>query len=361
MLRGRLVDERGQGLVGWMIDVGAGGHGWDGPSIFRGQASGDAEGRFRILNCPDEPLWLWAFESRSAIVCPTVERGGLRAGAHELPVELPDAARASACIEARVVGGDERPRSVQVSLRRAGRERGHVQWSDELSGAVRFGPLAAGRFSISAIGAGNDSVQREVPELAAGETLDLGTLRLGEPGRIELSVAQREDLRPERVLLSIPTPQRVHVTTRHLSDSDGPIELAADSNLLEAHGAVLPETIQFSVVSDETTRLELAARVGLSVALHFQLPKGTALPLELGLAFHLDEGGEPWRTQAYLAHQEGLPPELATYENVLVPPASGYALEVSGPGGLRGSARIVGADLQAEPDGMRAPVVVVLR
>jgi hypothetical protein len=121
------------------------------------------------------------------------------------------------------------------------------------------------------------------------------------------------------------------------------------------------EAVELEVTPEETTRVEIKPRIGVRVGLRFQVPEDVPLPLELGLVFRPDDGGEPWETGAYLDYQEGVPREYATQAHPLVPPSSGYLLEVSGPDGLSGSA-VVSAE-QLQPDAHRSlpPIDVVLR
>ena len=364
VLHGRLVDERGQPLAGWGVDVGSGPRGVFWLGGFHGQAETDEEGRFRIVSCPDEPLWLTAVSSRFRVPFAEVELDGLRPGDEERLVEVRDAQLATGWITGRTLGPDGRPASVQLTLQRADRGERHAVWSEAGTGAFRLGPLSPATYSLAALGQASESLHVDGLELAAGETLELGSLRLGSPGRIEIVLLVPEGVAPEQVEVSLLTHERVGVRTLSGAQLAGPIEVPSGRYLLEVSGWVLPERVEVSVAPGETARVELAPLPGVRVALHFRLPAERDLPLELELVFRPDGGGEPFRTEAYLLPQPD-PSTEATGERSswalpLVPPASGYTLEVTGPDGLTGSA-VLGADVLRPASEPSLPVELVLR
>jgi hypothetical protein len=204
-------------------------------------------------------------------------------------------------------------------------------------------------------------VRREGLELVSGATLDLGTLHLGGAGRLEITTDAVEGVDPQRVLLLLVTPERRTLQFFTADETPNALELPAGSYVLEVQGSCASEHIEFAVVADETTRLHITPRRAVRAVIRFHLPAGRALPLNLEVVFRSNDGGEPYSTHARLEHQEGLPPELDTLATILVPPASRYAVDVSGPDGLRGSADIDGARLQSEWSRDELVTEVVLR
>ncbi|MCE9592688.1 MAG: sigma-70 family RNA polymerase sigma factor [Planctomycetes bacterium] len=361
VLLGRIVDAHEQPLADWYVTVDEGNDGRDAYRGFNAQTRSDAEGHFRVTNCVEKPMRLEVREPDAARTFPAVEMHDVRAGEQELTIVIGDAMRATGWIEGRLVDASGAPKAAEVSLERTGTMSRASKWSDLATGAFRFGPCVPGTYSLSALGEKNESVRREGLELVSGATLDLGALRLGAAGRVEIETDVVEGVDPQRVLLLLLTPERQTVRFFTADETPGAIELPVGNYVLDVQGGCAAEHIEFAITADETTRLHVTPRRAVRAVLRFHLPAGRALPLNLELVFRPSDGGAPYSTHAWLQHQEGLPPELDTLATIFVPPASRYTLDVSGPDGLRGSAEIDGARLQREWSRDELVTEVVLR
>lgn len=363
-LSGRLLDEHGEALGGWRVHVGAGRHGWDGPPSFRASTDSAQDGRFRVINCPDGNLWVHVSRDRRGDVFPAAQWEDALANGVEREFVVPRAAHPSAFLSGRVVGTDGRGTSAKIELRHPARERMHVEWSQAESGAFKIGPLPPETYSLEVEDpqAETRAVLEDL-QLGAGADLDLGELRLGGPGRLELALSASEgvDLGQVTLVVSKAPPFNHFVARLRAVEAHEGLELPAGIYELEVTGLVARRSTPFVVRSGATTRLEVELEQGAEVLLRFQLPAGRELPIDLELLFRADDGTE-LRRVAYLRDQEGQPEEYALWYITTVDSKDGYSLEVNGPDGLSGSGYVDAARLAAGADPfLQQPLDVVLR
>jgi protocatechuate 3,4-dioxygenase beta subunit len=181
ILSGRLVDERGAPVAGMGIEAKESQR--SDAKRFWGQAKTDAEGRFRITNCPDAPLHV-AVKKEFTDWQPLLAVADVRAGKDELHLVL-DASEAVS-IHGVLLAPDGGPALATLYPWLEGQTSTHGVASDPKSGAIDVQGLAPGRYRITL--QGNDQPTRDlgVHDLAAGDRLDLGTIVLAAPGSLRL-------------------------------------------------------------------------------------------------------------------------------------------------------------------------------
>ncbi|MBI5433771.1 MAG: carboxypeptidase regulatory-like domain-containing protein, partial [Planctomycetes bacterium] len=359
VVRGRVVDERGVALSNWVVIADTEGQ-VEPASSFQAQSQTDSEGRFRVINCPDRSLRLWLHEPGSIWAFAAIELPGVLAGEDELLIQVPDARRATAWLEGRVLGQDGRPTAAELRFESTGSRRGHTSRSDAATGAFRVGPLAPGAVVIEALGAEGAARLTDI-EVGPGETLDVGTLKLGGVGRVQIVLVPVDGIDPERVHVNVLTPERRLVRSLSSADLAGAIELAGGRYVLDVFGDVLPESTDLSIAPGESTRVELTPRPSVLLTFVFRLPEGRALPVALEFALEPTDGGATYTTRAMTEHLDGVPARYANFAGVRVPPAAGYAVVVTSPDGLRGSVELGSDALRADASRVAEPIEVELR
>ncbi|MCC6409120.1 MAG: sigma-70 family RNA polymerase sigma factor [Planctomycetes bacterium] len=360
VVRGRVVDERGVALSNWSVDAEPDGRVGSAPG-FQNQTQTDSEGRFRLINCPDQALTLAVHEPGSVWAFAAIELPGVLAGEDELLIQVPDDRRATAWLEGRVLGLDGKPTAAELRFASIGSRRAHTSRSDAATGAFRVGPFAPGALVIEALGAGSATARLTDVEVAPGETLDVGTLRLGGVGRVQIVLAPVDGIDPERVHVDVLTPEGRVVRSLSGADLAGAIELARGRYVLDVYGDIVPESTDLSIAPGESTRVELTPRRAVVLTFVFRLPEGRSAPFDVEFAFHPTNGGATYTTRSEIQHLDQVPARYANFAGVRVPPAEAYSVVVTGPDGLRGSVELGADELRVDAARAGEPIEIVLR
>jgi len=252
---GRVVDERGGPLAGWMVGTQFQANVWD------RSTHSDAEGGFELRDVrPDADVVhvtiAWGYRVGSVASAPLV--------AGELLVQVPDAAFPNCSLSVRVLREGRAPEPA-ASVGIYNPESGGFQSTfTDAAGNVELTALRPGLTIVTLTADGAAQVKQRV-ELVAGERLDLGTLDLLPGGRIALHVSLAGGLElGARV---------AHAQVRSLDgDPAGRVELLAGvgtSERLRPGGYVLSivgvglESVERSctVVEGETTDVEVALQL----------------------------------------------------------------------------------------------------
>lgn len=191
VIRGRVVDAGGAPLVGWGVQ-GTERAGVAHVGDFYGGDATDAEGRFRIRNCPARPLRL--------IVCepdgwgePVLVRPGVEAGDEEITLTVPDDARPSAFLSGSIVGPDGRPANgAEAILFDVEAEGGHAYPADAATGRFRIGPLRPGRYRLTFRAEDFPYLPYSTHAVAAKAEVELSPARFLPAGRVVLRVTRTD-------------------------------------------------------------------------------------------------------------------------------------------------------------------------
>jgi RNA polymerase sigma factor (sigma-70 family) len=189
-MRGRVFDESGlpvaQATVAVQSAAGSG-------KSFSGQAECDADGAFAIAGCPTSALELIAWWPRSPMLA-AVRLPDVRAGAQDLVVILPAASKPTARITGKVAD------NIGNALAEA-----HVIFTHESSpsgtmvltksdGSFASPRLPEGKFEVSIITSTFAPWALAPIVLLAGESRDVGMIRIGNGGRLVVDLEWSDEL-----------------------------------------------------------------------------------------------------------------------------------------------------------------------
>ncbi|MCU0862606.1 MAG: sigma-70 family RNA polymerase sigma factor [Planctomycetes bacterium] len=182
LIRGRVVDDSGQPLVGWTVR---------GDGEIQGlsrSVTTVADGAFALSDCGDEAWQVRVFPDQDANQFrPARCVPGVRAGGDELRIVIPEAAIPCATITGRVLLADDAP-ALGARLLLWHETSDLIEWlPGSCYGSFRRGPLPPGVWRVCAEYEGRRSPWTDRIVLRAGTT-DLGALRIGPVGGVQFTV-----------------------------------------------------------------------------------------------------------------------------------------------------------------------------
>jgi Carboxypeptidase regulatory-like domain len=179
---GRVVDESGAPVEG--LQVRATHKAFDG---YMKSAKVAADGRFVVLNCDESEHFLVVTESFNGPVLAKLE--SVRPGPNEVLITLAPDARLYATVVARATDSRGQPPSgLKAVLRPAGQPLGLSGQVEATTGDILFDKVPAGDYQLAVISTDRPTQVQDVSALRAAERRDLGTIVLGDPGRVILHV-----------------------------------------------------------------------------------------------------------------------------------------------------------------------------
>lgn len=186
VIRGRVVDSRGGALAGWCV-TGRGTRTARRVSPVRT----DREGRFVMASCDPVPYRLRLTDAANLVPGIAVELDGVWPGARELSVVVPEGARPSASVTARMLGPDSqllKANGARLVAEVDACHHGSCPLRIDSEGRLHAGPLAPGKYYL--LGGARDYGSTRLAEftLSADEHLDLGMLKLAPPGWLDVTV-----------------------------------------------------------------------------------------------------------------------------------------------------------------------------
>lgn len=182
VIRGVVVDDGDTPLVGW--DVYATG---ESPGHSQSVTT-DARGCFELTDCGDDDYQLLVYAPDSSRKFAVALRRGVAAGTEALRIVIPGAAIPSATLTGTVQLADGEPaKQAMIWLWHEG-ARFVEAIPEHFDGTFRIGVLAPGTWRACAECGGRRTAWTERFPLRAGETLDIGTLRFGPVGSVEITV-----------------------------------------------------------------------------------------------------------------------------------------------------------------------------
>lgn len=327
-IEGRVVDEAGEPLEGWLVR--AKGDGWIGApggavSSWRLDVTDrtDASGAFVIANLdrpgvPDD-VALDLSVGKSLAPRPRAERRGVRPGGESIEFVIEDAHGLPGKLAGRLLTDDGSvPQDVTLTVWDAGGRMGMFVEFDRSSGAFAY-EAASGRYLLRATRGASLLLESGPHEVREGATRDVGVLELGAGGRIEVLV--------EGALAAQLDSLHVHLTNPGgawdiLRVEDGrmlslPLAPGTWYVRLEGRGAFAPDR-EVEVRTGETTQVRMEPTQGLPVDLGFEFADPGAVWGSLVVEV-TDGGGErvrrvgsvqPFHLQdgALVLHDLALPP-----------------------------------------------------
>jgi RNA polymerase sigma-70 factor, ECF subfamily len=326
-LRGRMLDARGEpcaDLVVVAVDPADRERRWrSGPTA--------ADGRFEIQDLEPREHLLWVQPPLGWREFPLLEQSGVWPGEDELVLRLPDSSE-SGRLTAEVHASDGTP------LAGAELHVWHVerrQWRSYAS-AGELGRLAAegippGTLDLELRHAAQPWLPLGERTLAAGETLELGTLVFEPAGTLRVRLANPDLLPPDLKAVLVGPSNREAGVARIVDDEllAGPLAPGAHTLVLTGEGLCQVRRL-FRIEPDVETAFELALEPCAERQVRLELPAGCARPSWLGASLLDADGRLVWGGHA-------------DEENVLrvtAPPGS-YRLVARSQDGLAGEEELV--------------------
>lgn len=306
VLRGRVVDDADQPVGGAMIEASQRAAGGGGSAWFRG-ATADDQGVFQLTGwSPGTGITL---RIRRSGMFPELTMEDVMPGRAELVVRLPRAD--PIWIVGRVVGPGGSP-AENVTVTPARRDYGSspVLTTDAETGAFRLGPYSHGDYRVLIDCAGFPPVRTPWRTIRAGETADLGTIRLQEGGALgaRLTAAGGGDL-PE-LSVRVLDERGEFVSRAELRDGVRRSELLAPgAYLLQVTGATVASVERpFSIRPGVDSSLDVAIDTGVALKLALDAPDTTRrVHVEI---FDVATGRTVLHTSAWRRDGEGIRAEL---------------------------------------------------
>jgi hypothetical protein len=196
---GRVLDELGKPAAGLAVVIRC--EASDGEPYSRG-ASTDKQGRFRVEGCREAAHGVKVFPRDSQLFA-LAELRGVRPSNEELSIQLDPAVRPSAIVRGKIIDPDGRPfagATLTPSCRALDWQAGQLTQAD---GSFRTVPLPAGAWSFEIEADGFAPLVLPERNLAIGERLDLGTLRLSRGDTIVAQLTPAEGVSPSRIYATV--------------------------------------------------------------------------------------------------------------------------------------------------------------
>jgi hypothetical protein len=280
---GRLVDEQDKALGGWSVQTSARIPGKNDP--FQCWTKTDAEGRFVIENCPQQPMHIEIVEPPDERALPGLVLENVRMATEERVIRVPDSARLTATIVGALVSEDQVPLSAHVSISDTRSSHGFEVNTAKDTGAFRCGPFAPGKYVLTARIANDVRYRLGEFEIVREQKLDLGRIVLARPGTLVVSAKAGVNLDLRTVYFSIRPADRqdhsigVYGSGKLLSDK---IELAPGAYFLRIEGdRIATASYPFEIRSGGPTRVEVDARPGAMRSCRITSAPGSTTPTKV--------------------------------------------------------------------------------
>lgn len=281
-IRGRVVDGAGRPLAGWSVYASTTEFVEMSPmhpgtrSTLNDHRATNAEGRFLLPNADDHAWKLSVAAPDTSPFPPRAEVKGVRAGASEIEIVIENAEARPSTLLVRLVDVDGRPpQDVRATLWDEQQSAGTFAEYDASSGVARWSVSRPGRYAMH-VGRGERTIHRgELVELRAGETVDLGEVRLAEPGELIVDVRAPEGADLELVDVEvIPTGLDVRLTLERDGSTFRAQAVAPGNYVLrvEHKSFFAPERV-VEVRPGEVVREEFALVPAFPMRITFELPQ----------------------------------------------------------------------------------------
>lgn len=278
LVTGRVVDRQGAPLAGWgvwgesewLVEDRAAGM-LHGRSLRRTDRT-DVEGAFVLANLEPHPLDVTVAAPGEWPHPPRARARGVRSGTGDLVLVVEDAKTLSARIAGRLLGANGRaPLDARLVLWGLGESTGSFVAFDRASGAFEHAVALPGHYTLVVERAGRTLLTSGPHELVAGGRVDLGVLRLGVPGRVEVELVLDPDARPAdlTLMLSGPGGESGRLELDDAILRSGPLAPGAWTLELSSKGWFAPD-VEVPVREGETARVRLEPRAALPVDLAFE-------------------------------------------------------------------------------------------
>lgn len=309
-IAGRVLDRAGRPLAGWGVHADSQWFVEDrAAGMLRGQRlqrtdRSDERGEFLIANLEPHPVDLAVAAPGQWPHPPRATARGVRPGTRGLVLVVEDASLARARIAGRLLDARGRaPQDVKLTLWDAAGSAGSFVAFDRTSGDFEHEVQLPGSYTLRVLRGGNELLVSGPYELVAGESRPVGTLLLGEPGRVEVELVGPAD--PERegveLLLTRADAADESLEREGALHRSRPLAAGAWTLQLRAKTWFAPDR-ELLVREGETERLRLELAPALPVDLGFELADPSAAWSSVVVELRDGEGSLVRRHGPWLRH-----------------------------------------------------------
>jgi RNA polymerase sigma-70 factor, ECF subfamily len=275
---GRVIDAAGKPAAGFMVGAVTLEH----PGGFMRSAKTDAGGHFELGDWPAEAQAIEVREEGAWVGIPAALVEHVQPGGPEIEIRLAADALRSAYFAGRVLDESGKPfEGAEVSYFVESTGQGQTQASDA-QGRFHIGPLHPGRYFLQVRVKGYATSDVRGLALSAGETRDLGDLRLLAPGEIHVHLSLPAGVQPEELqgYVFVTGPDGEQRDAIEMRDSNGRLGGLAPGRyrLLLASDRLRAAPATVELRAHETAEVELRAEPGTLRMLRLTLPAGTDEP-----------------------------------------------------------------------------------
>ncbi|MBK7877658.1 MAG: sigma-70 family RNA polymerase sigma factor [Planctomycetes bacterium] len=271
-IRGRVVDERGAPLASWQVQLqdeaaGDGAPDW-------GTTKTDAEGRFEFVDVHDRAHRLDVTSPEGGY--PVHVAHGVRPEKRDVELRVLDAALPSVRIRGRLLDADGKPTAAaHLSPCSIAFQFSFVLTADAATGVFDFGPYSPGEWQLRIDVPDRAAIQLGPKHLAAGETWDVGDVRLMPGGRIRARFERDVELGGATPAVEVLREgwfagAEFHPARDGLSGATA--ELPPGDYEVLVHGAFASQVVPVRVESAKDVELVVRLRAGVARQVELELP-----------------------------------------------------------------------------------------
>ena len=189
---GVVLDERDAPLVVWQVTAIAPGE----PGLWLREDYTDADGRFRLVNCPTQRFALAVRAPEERFGVPVAVVDDFELGQDDLVITIRDADHPTAFLTGRVAAADGRVLVQPLVVYDSGFAGTSLGVTPDAEGRFRIGPLRPAVYALVAQAAEMGELRVPAFELAAREEKNVGELVLEPPGTIHVRLNVAEGAAP---------------------------------------------------------------------------------------------------------------------------------------------------------------------
>lgn len=288
VLRGRVVDEDDQPVKAYVAANLANPGSEDG---WYSAARTDKDGWFELKNCrPGKAIRLgvqWPAYGGERIVY-------VKPDSQDLVIRVPSVAKPTVYLTGRMLNEDGKP--VETGFIRLYDRQGGFQQRqltlEAATGRFKAGPFPPGEYRVQVQANSTRVLRTDWKKLTHDETLDLGVIRLQRPGFLQVTLAGKAELLPEKGSFRILDPAKAYVQSIWIRERNAlrSKPLAPGIYYLQVLGKeFLCDLRRFEIQPAEETRVEVPLAKGTPVVLEFVLHTDVGIAVPGG-------GASPWES-----------------------------------------------------------------
>lgn len=256
---------------------------------YRGEFTGgetrtDTNGKFTISNCPEEEITVTVYgPPNGAFPVKTVNR--VLATAGELIITIPGGTAATSAIRGKVLDSQNQPvLTADVRIQQAGKSGGLSGYLVKSDGTFEVSQIGAGKYYLSVNAPGVGIWNSPVHAVAAGETWDLGVIRLEKTGKAIIRPRESNGALLNNIGLTRMKADNLFSESVRIDTSGNFVEELAPGKYQYLYHTWAPKfasaarVLQVEVRSGEETVVELPILPASAFEFNFSIPQSAVPP-----------------------------------------------------------------------------------